>query len=1672
LWVIVKLRRYHPFSFATLELIIEPYRFLLVIRSGEKIIIKFGISILSNVVQVFSAAVSRLAFLALAVPFFWGANAAAQPFQPDSNGQVVIEVEHFDLNVSQGGRNWIADFTPGFVGESALLSDPNSFLSVKTNIAASSPRLDYEVEFASAGSFNVWIRGLGPSGSRDSVWVGFDGDDSTVRRVNPTRAAWGWETADGPLVIPAGVHTINIWMREDGTIVDRLLLTPLVTVPLGDGPPESLRGNAGGGNTWPIAADDAFVVAEDSANSILSVLTNNGNGDDFDPDGDPIVISSVINPGSNSGSVTINSSADSLLYTPAADFIGIETFDYSIADGRGGSASATVSVTVTNTDNDAPRLVSIGNRNATEGQTIAFSVTATDSDGPPTPSLMANLSQLPGVPSFVDNNNGTADFSWTPAIGDAPGPYSITFTAVDAVDGALTDSETVSISVQTAGQSGSGAYQPNGNGQVVIETEHFDNNVSLGGRNWIEDFTPGYVGDSAMLSDPNSFLSVNDNIAQNSPRLDYQVEYTNATSLNVWIRGLGLSGSRDSVWVGVDGDDTTVQRINPTRGTWGWETAAAPIFVPAGTHTINIWMREDGTIVDRILLTPLATVPTGDGPAESNRDIGQPGNTPPIANNDSFSVNEDSASNTLAVFANNGSGIDFDPDGDSIAVTSVVSSGSAGGSISINPNADGLIYTPVANFAGSEVFDYTIGDGRGGASSATVTVTVNNTDNDRPVLAAIGDRTTVEGQTVAFSIAATDVDGPPIPTFSAILSQLPGSASFSDNGNGTANFNWTPAIGDAPGPYSVTFTAIDAVNGSLTDSETISINVQAAQTGGSGAFQPDASGQFVIEAEHYDQNTSRGGRNWIEDFTPGYVGDSAMLSDPNSFLSVNSNLNANSPRMDYEIELATGANLNVWVRGLGPSGSRDSIWIGVDGNDTAVQRINPTRGTWGWESTPAQIFVPAGVHTINLWMREDGTIVDRLLLTPLSTTPSGNGPPESLRGDSGGGSDLPITDDFSDGNAAGWTAFDDSTQFPSNWSVSGGAYVQSAWTNSSGKDVTESYHRGSYASLASTSGLTDYRLSVDVATTTQSADDIGVMFRHTDNNNYYRFTLNALNGFARLENNSNGTFFTLARNLRGYRPGDSHNIVVDVEGSLIQVFVNGDSLFAVRDTDHSDGGIALFSRDTASFDNVSVTIPGNAPEIVIASPVAHSVIPNGPIDLTVTAIARNVPSPNGSVAVRYDSGGGSILCNVASEGPQGVFTSVCPGVPSDDYSIEALLLDNGAEVDRDTNISVAIGSSASGGHRYDAIGNSITRGVGDNFATDNLNLVDQRTVGVSGWPAVLGDLLTQSTGVPNLVANEGISGDRATHTRIERVFSIIERNPDSNRALIMLGTNDSNNFNTTSVPDLVNDIQSIIDTLRQNGRDTIYLAQLPPAWGSNLSGVYVDPLGPSAPRNQTIISYNTAIRSMLPQQGVLPGPDLFSCFLTPSVNRFSLFVDALHPNALGTAMIAALWRDAIVNGPVQAPLISCPAPIYILESLDPYAFGHKQNLLEVGDTYYTDETYTLTNIPSELADGVWVMTGNNNNTNTNPNHLGFDVGIAPVTVYIAYDTAGNPPTSSTHTFTAASLSSALTVSDSSVVSFGIVRATGVTGNVSIGGNKSGGSPSQQQSYIVIVVPNN
>jgi outer membrane protein OmpA-like peptidoglycan-associated protein len=128
-------------------------------------------------------------------------------------------------------------------------------------------------------------------------------------------------------------------------------------------------------------------------------------------------------------------------------------------------------------------------------------------------------------------------------------------------------------------------------------------------------------------------------------------------------------------------------------------------------------------------------------------------NHPPVAQDDSATVERDSSANAIAVLAN-----DSDPDGDALSVTAV--SAAAHGTATVT--ASGVDYTPAAGYLGTDSFTYTISDGHGGSATATVHITVA-TPNLPPVAGPMRVRV-MKGESIDIPVlqAASDPDGDPL----------------------------------------------------------------------------------------------------------------------------------------------------------------------------------------------------------------------------------------------------------------------------------------------------------------------------------------------------------------------------------------------------------------------------------------------------------------------------------------------------------------------------------------------------------------------------------------------------------------------------------------------------------------------------------------------------------------------------------------------------------------------------------------------------------------------------------------------------------------------------------------------------------------------------------------------
>ncbi len=166
------------------------------------------------------------------------------------NGMIVFEAESFDRNLD---GLWVPDSTRGTPSGGVSMVVPNG-----AGGSESATRLEYDVEFSQAGTYYVWYLASGESGTDDSIWFHLNGA-RPVERAGGNQASmtgfatqanfvWRSDAQDPPdpftVEIPsAGAHVVGLARREDGSFIDKVILTTDASfVPTGFGPAETRNG--------------------------------------------------------------------------------------------------------------------------------------------------------------------------------------------------------------------------------------------------------------------------------------------------------------------------------------------------------------------------------------------------------------------------------------------------------------------------------------------------------------------------------------------------------------------------------------------------------------------------------------------------------------------------------------------------------------------------------------------------------------------------------------------------------------------------------------------------------------------------------------------------------------------------------------------------------------------------------------------------------------------------------------------------------------------------------------------------------------------------------------------------------------------------------------------------------------------------------------------------------------------------------------------------------------------------------------------------------------------------------------------------------------------------------------------------------------------------------------
>lgn len=159
------------------------------------------------------------------------------------DGEVAMEAEHFHVAASQASEahDWQALELAGTSGGHCLELTPDVDSTWLNAPATTAPKLEFNVNFTQTGSFYIHVRGdtgARTLGTSDSCFAGVDGVATNAFMFSNVSGAWGW-LSQPTSVTSSGVHVVQIFGREDGFRIDKIVVSDSNVPPVGDGPPES-----------------------------------------------------------------------------------------------------------------------------------------------------------------------------------------------------------------------------------------------------------------------------------------------------------------------------------------------------------------------------------------------------------------------------------------------------------------------------------------------------------------------------------------------------------------------------------------------------------------------------------------------------------------------------------------------------------------------------------------------------------------------------------------------------------------------------------------------------------------------------------------------------------------------------------------------------------------------------------------------------------------------------------------------------------------------------------------------------------------------------------------------------------------------------------------------------------------------------------------------------------------------------------------------------------------------------------------------------------------------------------------------------------------------------------------------------------------------------------------
>ncbi len=251
-----------------------------------------------------------------------------------SGNQYAINNDGWNGTIPAGGSvSFGFNGSPGNVGTDV----PSNYVLNGTPLGPAVPQINLShvsVNAGAAGAQAVFTATLSQAAAQP-VTVGYATVDGTAH------AGTDYTASSGTLTFPAGAtsETFAVSILPETSVKPNLTFQVDLSAPSG----------AALGTSSAIATIVDTITAPPTANEITTVATGNVAqsidvlASTTDPSGYPLSVSGFTQPAH--GTVAAGTGG-SLVYTPAAGYLGADAFTYTVGDGHGGSATATVALTV------------------------------------------------------------------------------------------------------------------------------------------------------------------------------------------------------------------------------------------------------------------------------------------------------------------------------------------------------------------------------------------------------------------------------------------------------------------------------------------------------------------------------------------------------------------------------------------------------------------------------------------------------------------------------------------------------------------------------------------------------------------------------------------------------------------------------------------------------------------------------------------------------------------------------------------------------------------------------------------------------------------------------------------------------------------------------------------------------------------------------------------------------------------------------------------------------------------------------------------------------------------------------------------------------------------------------------------------------------------------------